>query len=182
MLTSINSSQIRKSTHYLKLLDTVYCLSRGITDKKGMESRYDKSREALFDNFDSYSQDEKVYIFRSIMNVYQLKMNLASDKGAIKDMNRKQYELMKISIEKDVYKSQKEKYMPLFLSGTFLFHRWSIKITNGQRSSSRAILKSSNRITGIICLISQWLCFYSIKISSKKAWGISQWLNMRPFF
>ena len=132
---------------YLKLLETVYYLSRGITDKKGLKW-IDRSEEAFFENFDSYSQDEKVYIFRSIMNVNQLKMNLSPDKEAVKVMNRKQYDLMKTTIEKDIYKTSKEKYMPLFLFRNILIaslenqdYKWSEKFINGYADK----LKPANR-------------------------------------
>ena len=82
------------------------------------------------------------------MNVYTLKMNLASDKEALKDLNKKQYELMKISIEKDVYKTQKEKYMPLYAFRNTLIsalehkdYKWAEEFVKGYNDK----LKPANR-------------------------------------
>ena len=132
---------------YLKLLETVYCLSKGITDKKGSEW-IDRSRDAFLDNFDAYSHDEKIYIFRSILNVYHLKMNLSTDKEFLEKMDLKRYELMKMTVDKGLYKTTKEKYMLLFHYRNILFaaidhsdYKWAEYFINGFTDK----LKPANR-------------------------------------
>lgn len=134
---------------FLKILKTDYYIYKAIYDD-GKEDWAEKAEKSFLKNFDLYSREEKVIIFRELFNLYIKKSRETSDPEKLKLYDQKHFELTKKLVENDLTYSKKDKYMRLILFRNIILtaldvkeYKWAENFINEHSDKLKPSLKNS---------------------------------------